>query len=215
VKSFSNELQAQETAMAIKKKSVKRSVKKVVRPRNKAAKLAPPESFAAQPELESPARSMMGPMSYVIILVVVVALIFVMQRKPEVPSTTTSPTASATKVDAGLQVAAAPTAVEAQAVATPQKRSSSPDGPRVWDRSKVKAPVRFFVVREKDSFAEVSIFKAGNVLIRDLKSDQGPRQTVQIRWDGNDASGNPVDPGSYYARITGAHGDMVEELLVK
>jgi len=38
---------------------------------------------------------------------------------------------------------------------------------------------------------------------------------VELRWDGKDDKGAQAKPGTYYARISGAHGDMVEEILIQ
>jgi hypothetical protein len=97
----------------------------------------------------------------------------------------------------------------------PQKRATSQAGPRVWDRKQVGWTATFKVLREKDGVAEVRIFKAGNAPVWEAKSERGPRQTVTLVWNGKNSEGKFVEPGTYYARITGAHGDMVEEILVK
>jgi len=75
--------------------------------------------------------------------------------------------------------------------------------------------VAFFPVRDKDGFAEVRIFKAGNVAVRVLSPEKGSKRNAGLRWDGTDDKGQQVAPGTYYARISGAGGDSVEEILVK
>jgi hypothetical protein len=206
--------QAQEAAMAVKKKKKATKTKRVVSRRKKAAAkrpkarassfTAPPQPFP-QPEQES------GLKLWPLILVVALGVgIFLMIRSSQSPAPT--------KVSAGLQQSPEASPAEAQneaAKPAPQKRASTPTGPRIWDRSKSKTPVRFYVLREEGSLAEVRIFKAGNQLVLLLRSEKGPRRTVELRWDGKDSSGKDAAPGLYYARISGAHGDIIEEIRLK
>ena len=186
--------------MAAKKKTFKRPAKKAVRKRlsRAAAPLAPAPAPAGRPEARR------GGLAPFIVLALVAAGLYFIFRKDE--------PAPAHKVSAGAQIEALPTQAPAAAPTPPHKRSTSAAGPRVWNR---KGLVRFYVLREKGAAAEVRIFKAGNIPVCLLSSDKGPRQTVELRWDGKDAAGALVKAGTYYARISGAHGDMVEEILVK
>jgi len=202
--------------MAVKKKIAKRAS-----PKKPAKRPAPKRPSAATPQAQpkaEPAATKGGGVSlapFVIFALVIAGLYFTF-RKDEVPLVH--------KESAGLQAVASPVPANspapalqapATAQAAPQKRATSPDGPRVWDRSKTKGPVRFFIVRDKGGMAEVVILKAGNVPVCSLHSDKGPRATVELKWDGKDAKGAQVTAGTYYARISGAHGENVEEILVK
>jgi hypothetical protein len=195
--------------MAVKKKTPKRKPSK-----KKASKPLPAVPVAIQPQ---PSGSGMSLAPWIILGLVIAALVFVF-KKGDIPKDD-SAVPPAHKMDAGIQTPpeAAPSSQPSpKPVATPQKRSTSPAGPLTWDRKKTKAPARFYVLREKDSVAEVRIFRAGNVPVRVLTSETGPKRTVVLSWDGKDSKGADVRPGTYYARISlGSQGDMVQEIQVK
>lgn len=193
--------------MAVKKKAKKAAVQK--KPVKKASSRgrSKPRSAEPQPIVGLPAQAK-GPslVPLVVIAALAVALYFAF-RSTEIPP--------AHKVAAGAQLESPAPSPTVAPMPTPQKRSTSPAGPRVWDRSKSKAPARFYIVREKDGLAEVHIFKSGNQAVRVLSSEKGGRKTVELQWDGKDNKGQVVAPGTYYARISGAHGDSIEEILIK
>ena len=119
------------------------------------------------------------------------------------------------KVAAGADIQPTPAAVTPALEPTPEKRATSPDSPRVWDRETSKGPVRFYILRDEEGKAEVTVFKQGNVLVREIEAEAGDKGTVKLTWDGTDKDGQAVPNGTYYVRLSGAHGDMVEEILVK
>ena len=190
--------------MAVKKKSPKK------KPSRRTAKIP-----ASLPIPAPPKAAGMGAAPW-IILALVIAILFFIFHKVEAPREEAA-VPPAHKMDAGIQGVATATAQPLPvAVATPQKRSTSPTGPLVWDRKKIKASTRFYVLREKDAVAEVHIFRSGNVPVRVLASDPGPKRTVVLVWDGKDSKGTKVPAGTYYARISsGSQGEMVQEIQVK
>jgi hypothetical protein len=193
--------------MATKKKAAKRPKKKAPS-RRKSPVHALPVPLPFLPETPAaPSHFFKGSVGLALALALCGLGIYFATRPPQVEP-------EAHKVAAGVQIEAAPSA-QAQPAPTPQKRSSSPDSPRVWDRQKTKAAARFYILRDQDGIAEIRVFRAGNISIRDIQSDKGPKKTVVLRWDGKDESGADVAAGTYYVRISGAHGDIVEEILIK
>ena len=213
--------------MAVKKRNFKKSIvsKKRMRPRSRPV---PATAEAAEPIAAAESESRMSLAPFVIFALLVLALYFIF-KKPELPQ--------AHKASADIQVApSAPAAAPAVAPANaagaaplpstatlpaapaaqaPQKRATSPAGAYVWNRKTTKKAPAFGILREAGSFVEVRVFKAGNVVVKDIRSDKGPQKTLYLSWDGTDETGKPVAPGTYYVRLSGAHGDMVEEILVK
>jgi len=184
--------------MAVKKKIAKR--RQAPKKRSKAPSL-PPLPIDPLPEKR---RGSLWPA--LVIAVLALALYFTFRDSSLPP---------AHKVASGASIETPQASATVAPKQEPQKRSTSQAGPRVWDRKQVGWTATFKILRDKDGVAEVKIFKAGNIPVWEAKSERGPRQTVVLTWNGKDSKGKFVEPGTYYARITGAHGDMVEEILVK
>ena len=142
------------------------------------------------------------------------ASVTVMDNLP--PARTAVPSAPApSSAPAPAQAAAA-----AAGAPAPQKRASAPkavlagSAPTAWDRS-LEPKVTFRVLRAEGQAAEVPIFNAKNKLVRKLVSEAGPAGPVSLAWDGKNAKGHPVAAGSYFVRLSGKGGDVIQELEVR
>lgn len=198
--------------MATQKKIAKSSKKK----KSPKKKSSVPHELATAPAAIPTAptesrRSSVGPLLWLLGIVVVAGLGSYVWECNHSSCSSAVPE----KVAAGAEIQPTPAPVTPALEPTPEKRASSPDSPRVWNRESSKGPVRFYILRDAQGNAEVTVFKQGNVLVRDIQAEAGSKGTVKLTWDGTDKDGQEVPNGTYYVRLTGAHGDMVEEILVK
>lgn len=201
--------------MAAKKKTVKQTPARKKAPARR-PRPAPIEAISLAPA-EAPRESMS--FAPLIIFALVVAGLYFAFRSPEGEMPPAHKAASGVQISATPAPQPIPSAAASGTVPVappaPQKRATSPAGPRVWEGAKAKHPARFYVLSDKDGKAQVSIFRAGNVPVIVLRSEGAPKKTVELKWDGKDSKGQAAPAGTYYARISGAHGDMVEEIRIK
>lgn len=61
---------------------------------------------------------------------------------------------------------------------------------------------------------EVAVFDASGRLVRTLASGTYATGAESVSWDGNDADGRPVAPGTYFARMTTRSGLAASERIV-
>jgi hypothetical protein len=180
-----------------------------------------PERARASASHQAKASSYKAPLLIIGALVLaasVVSILFRPTQRPSAPAgeTTLPPARKAASQAAPGAEPPSPSASTLSPGGLPlQKRASAPEDAMVWDRASSKKQPEFRIVRSDSGSAEVRIFKKGNKSVRLLKAGPGAEKTVSLFWDGKDEGGRSVAAGTYYVRISGAHGDMVEEIVIK